>query len=346
MRLLSFELPTPLGRVQRLGALVGDRVLDLNLAAAWWFAKQGDPRPQAHADFALPATMRGFLEAGDAAMALARALLGRFTGEAVWPEGLAGAQLGHDLAGLRLLAPVPEPQSLRDFYAFEEHVKTGFAKRNETIPNAWYELPVYYKGNHCSIYGPSDEILWPRYTQQLDFELELACVIGKQGRNIPLEEAQRYIAGYTIMNDVSARDIQRKEMAVRLGPAKGKDFATILGPYLVTPDEVGDVARLGMRVRVNGEEWSSGVAGAAYWSFSQMIAHVSMDETLYPGDVFGSGTVGRGCGLELDRWIQPGDWVTLEVDGLGVLSNRVGMPVAVSMPTLGDAATLKHGSRG
>jgi 2-keto-4-pentenoate hydratase/2-oxohepta-3-ene-1,7-dioic acid hydratase in catechol pathway len=233
-----------------------------------------------------------------------------------------------------LLAPLTHPNSMRDFYAFEEHVKTGFAKRGEEIPPAWYELPVYYKGNARTMVGPDTEVLWPRYTQKLDFELELACVIGKEGRNIPVAEAHKYIAGYMIMNDISARDIQRKEMAVRLGPAKGKDFATVIGPALVTVDEVGDVRDLPMTVRVNGEVWSSGNAGTSYWSFDQMIAHVSMDETLYPGDIFGSGTVGRGCGLELDRWIQPGDLVELEIGGLGVLANRIGQPVAASAPAL------------
>jgi 2-keto-4-pentenoate hydratase/2-oxohepta-3-ene-1,7-dioic acid hydratase in catechol pathway len=137
-----------------------------------------------------------------------------------------------------------------------------------------------------------------------------------------------------VMNDLSARDIQRKEMQVRLGPAKGKDFATAIGPWLVTPDEVGDDRDLPMAVRVNGEVWSEGNAGTSYWTFAQMIAHASMDETLYPGDIFGSGTVGRGCGLELDRWIQPGDVVELEIARLGVLRNPIGQPIAAPVPAL------------
>ena len=163
---------------------------------------------------------------------------------------------------------------------------------------------------------------WPRYTRQLDYELELACVIGREGRDLGAEEAPAWIAGYTVMNDWSARDIQRSEMAVRLGPAKGKDFATSLGPCLVTPDEL-DPRNLKMIARINGEVWSQGNAGSSHWTFPQMISHVSMDETIYPGDVFGSGTVGGGSGLELDRWLKPGDVVELEIQGIGVLRNRV-----------------------
>ncbi|MCP9473430.1 MAG: fumarylacetoacetate hydrolase family protein, partial [Nitrospira sp.] len=183
--------------------------------------------------------------------------------------------------------------------------------------------PVYYKGNHRSIIGPEDLLPWPLDTAKLDYELELACIIGRQGRDVSEREAEDYIAGYTIMNDFSARDIQFQEMACRLGPAKGKDFATALGPCLVTRDEIADLGALPMIARVNGEEWSRGRFGTIHWSFSQMIAHVSRGETIYPGDVFGSGTVGGGCGLELDRYLKPGDVVELEIQPIGVLRTRV-----------------------
>lgn len=337
LRLVTYEIQTVLGRHQRLGAEFGDQVIDLNFATAWRLARGGESRPQKLADVLVPATMREFLEAGERAIAEASATMRLAVGlvDALTRlGGPNGETLLHDRDAVRIVSPLPDPQSLRDFFAFEEHVKTGFAKRGEEIPAPWYDMPVYYKGNARTILGPDQELPWPRYTQQLDFELELACVIGREGRNILVEEAQRYIAGYTIMNDVSARDIQRKEMMVRLGPAKGKDFATVLGPTLVTPDEVGDLKDLPMTVRVNGETWSSGNAGSAYWTFAQMIAHVSMDETIYPGDVFGSGTVGRGCGLELDRWIQPGDVIELEVARLGVLRNRVGQRIDEPLPVL------------
>jgi 2-keto-4-pentenoate hydratase/2-oxohepta-3-ene-1,7-dioic acid hydratase in catechol pathway len=334
MRLVTYAIKTVFGRHERLGALVGDRIADLHLAYVWLLANEGEAQPYAVASAIVPPVMEAFLAGGDRSMTEARRTLAALAAASGDPQGPREETLLHDRAAVTLLAPLTHPNSMRDFYAFEEHVKTGFAKRGEEIPPAWYELPVYYKGNARTMVGPDTEVLWPRYTQKLDFELELACVIGKEGRNIPVAEAHKYIAGYMIMNDISARDIQRKEMAVRLGPAKGKDFATVIGPALVTVDEVGDVRDLPMTVRVNGEVWSSGNAGTSYWSFDQMIAHVSMDETLYPGDIFGSGTVGRGCGLELDRWIQPGDLVELEIGGLGVLANRIGQPVAASAPAL------------
>jgi 2-keto-4-pentenoate hydratase/2-oxohepta-3-ene-1,7-dioic acid hydratase in catechol pathway len=323
MKLVTYEIKTPLGRHRRLGALVGETVVDLNFACAWRQEGLGHPAPYRYADAHVPQTMKAFLQGGKPAMQEARRVL-QDLAAAGRPEGPNEETLVHELAAVWLVAPVPEPNSLRDFYAFEEHVKTGFAKRNEPIPAPWYEIPVYYKGNHRSIAGPEDELLWPRYTQQLDFELELAVVIGKEGRDIAVADAMAHVAGYTIMNDVSARDIQRKEMACRLGPAKGKDFATAIGPFLVTPDEVGDLTDLPTVVRVNGEVWSEGNAGNPYWNFAQMIAHLSQDETIYPGDILGSGTVGRGCGLELDRWIKPGDLVELEIARVGILRTPIG----------------------
>lgn len=333
MRLVTYEIKTALGRHQRLGALVDDHVADLNFACAWHQANLERPEPYRYADAHVPSTMREFLQGGRPAMQEARELL-KALQAAGRPEGPSEETLLHPLDAVKLVCPVPEPNSLRDFYAFEEHVATGFAKRNEPIPPAWYEVPVYYKGNARTMLGPDEEAPWPRFTGQLDFELELACVIGQACRNVQPSEALKYVAGFTVMNDLSARDIQRKEMAVRLGPAKGKDFATILGPWLVTPDEVGDLNDLPAVVRVNGEVWSESNAGNPYWNFAQMIAHVSMDETLYPGDVLGSGTVGRGCGLELDRWIQPGDLVELEIARVGVLRNRIGKPIDGPLPDL------------
>ncbi len=218
--------------------------------------------------------------------------------------------------------PPVEAASLRDFIAFEEHIRAVRFLRGAEIPAAWYKMPVYYKGNYRSLLGHGQTLTWPRYSQRMDYELELACIIGKEGIDISEEGAEAYIGGYTVMNDWSARDIQMEEMSVGLGPAKGKDFATSLGPWLVTPDEFNP-ADARMTARINGEVWSDGNIGQIHWSFAQMIAHASMDETLYPGDVLGSGTVGGGCGLELDRWLQAGDVVELEVEGIGVLRNKV-----------------------
>lgn len=245
---------------------------------------------------------------------------------------------GYDLllprSEVRLLAPLPRPRSVRDFFAFEQHVATARKHRGQPVPPAWYTMPVFYFSNHQAIIGPDDTVRFPR-TERLDYELEVACVIGREGRNIEVDEALDYIAGFTIMNDWSARDLQAQEMSVGLGPAKGKDFATSLGPAIVTLDELdeytndeGDRWRLDMIARVNGREYSRGNLADMHYTWAQIIAHASRDATLYPGDVLGSGTVGGGCILELTPeavggWLEPDDVVELEVTGLGVLRNRI-----------------------
>lgn len=324
MKLVTFELPTPLGRISRIGAQVGDGIVDLNLACARLLESRGHGRPQRVADALVPADMLAFLEGGKPAMEAAQEALDALGGAT---EGPGGERLVHRLEDVRLLAPLPKANLIRDFLAFEAHTKRGYERRGQEMPALWYEIPVYYKGNPRSIVGPETTVEWPPYTQKFDYELEIACVIGKEGRDIPVERAHEYIAGYTIFNDFSARDIQMQEVQLRLGPAKGKDFATGMGPWLVTPDEVGDPRNLRMTAKVNGELWSDGNSGTSHWTFAQMIAYVSRSETLYPGDVFGSGTVGGGCGYELDRWVQPGDLIELEITNLGVLRNRVGAPV-------------------
>lgn len=238
----------------------------------------------------------------------------------------------YPLTEITLNAPLPNPKSLRDFYAFEQHVKTARENRGlEMIPE-WYEIPVFYFTNHLAIKGPEDEIRRPQACEWLDYELEIACVIGKEGRNIKAEDAEQHIFGFFIMNDWSARDLQRHEMKVGLGPAKGKDFATSFGPYLVTKDELDSIKAekgydLQMTARVNGRELSSGNVKDLYYSFGEMIERASAGTTLYPGEVIGSGTVGTGCILELGtdvhRWLEPGDEVELEIEGLGVLKNKI-----------------------
>ncbi|MBI4553344.1 MAG: fumarylacetoacetate hydrolase family protein [Candidatus Latescibacteria bacterium] len=228
-------------------------------------------------------------------------------------------------------------RSFRDFYAFEEHVRNARRNRGLEIVPEWYDAPVFYFSNTASLYGPHAPIRKPPETHELDYELELAVLIGQEGGNIPVEGADRYIAGFTILNDWSARDIQRREMKVGLGPSKGKDFATSLGPDLVTPDELEDRILpdrsrghrydLGMVARVNGTEYSRGNAWTMHWTFAELIAHASRHTVLLPGDLIGSGTVGTGCITEFPKgtypWLQPGDVVELEIERLGVLSNLV-----------------------
>lgn len=233
---------------------------------------------------------------------------------------------------VRLKSPLPRPASVRDFYAFENHVKTARQNRGLEMVPEWYNYPVFYFSNHQAVTGPEDDIEVPPGCAAFDYELELACVIGRQGRDIELTDAESHIFGYCVMNDWSARDIQREEVKVGLGPAKGKDFATTLGPYIVTPDElepfrVADKYNLTMTATVNGKRLSQGNYQDIYFPMPALLKRASAGVTLYPGDVIGTGTVGTGCILELGpsvhRWLQPGDVVELFVTGLGVLRNRV-----------------------
>jgi 2-keto-4-pentenoate hydratase/2-oxohepta-3-ene-1,7-dioic acid hydratase in catechol pathway len=231
-------------------------------------------------------------------------------------------------AEVRLLAPVDRPPTLRDFFAFEDHMVAALRNLGKEVPPEWYEAPSHYVTRSASIFGPDETGQWPAYTEQLDYELEFAVVIGRRGRDIAPEQAWHHIAGLTILNDLSCRDVQRREMGTRVGPAKTKGFdhGCALGPYLVTTDELALPFAAGMRARVNGELWSEGTAASIHWSIEQLVAHASAGETLLPGDVLGSGTVGTGAGIEIDRWIKPGDVVRLEIDGLGALETRVERP--------------------
>lgn len=233
----------------------------------------------------------------------------------------------------QLLAPIPRPPSLRDFMAFEEHVVTSMKAVGMELDPLWYELPVFYFSNPAAVLGPFDEVSVPPGCEQWDFELEAAVVIGDEGRDIAPEDAADHIAGYVVFCDWSARDLQFQEMRMGLGPAKGKDSANSLGPYLVTPDELPEGLKpdLGMRASVNGQPYSEGNLAALYWDFGKLLEYASRGTRLVRGDVIGSGTVGTGCILELSRvhgedrypWLTPGDIVRLEVDRLGAIESRV-----------------------
>jgi 2-keto-4-pentenoate hydratase/2-oxohepta-3-ene-1,7-dioic acid hydratase in catechol pathway len=237
-------------------------------------------------------------------------------------DGHAPTGRDHALADVFLLPPITDPPSVRDFFAYEGHVATGWRLRGGEIPEAWFEAPVFYFSNPASIQGPGQAVKRPAGSQWLDFELEIAAVIGEGGE----------IAGYTLLNDWSARDIQRREMTVGLGPAKGKDFATSIGPWLATPDELAlrdGRLQLEATVTVNGEELARSAADAMHWSWPQLVAQAARGTHLKCGDVLGSGTLNHGCLLELNaeladgaepRWLQPGDTVTIAAPGLGSLT--------------------------
>ena len=252
----------------------------------------------------------------------------------------------HHINDVNLLAPIPNPNSLRDAYAFRQHVETSRKNRGLEMIKEFDEFPVFYFSNHNAIYGPKDEIkCMPSHFEKLDFELEIAVVIGKEGRNLKANEASSYIAGYMIMNDVSARGLQMKEMKLNLGPAKGKDFASVIGPYLVTPDEIkdklidkgghGSIYDLKMSCFLNNQLVSEGNFKDMNWTFEQIIERVSYGTTIYPGDIIGSGTVGTGCLLELNGtgkikdsnynevWLKEGDVVKMKIDKLGEISNKI-----------------------
>lgn len=232
-----------------------------------------------------------------------------------------------DEKSVSLDCPIDHINCYRDFYIHEKHVAKGFEKRGEPVPKDWYEIPAYYKGATSGFIGHESMIPWPSYTKKLDYELELGMVICADGKNIKAKDASEHIFGYTIFNDISARDIQKKEMAIRLGPAKGKDFCSIVGPVIVTNDEFNyQEPSLKMQAIINGSIWSEGLSSDGHYTWAQMIEHASKEEWLLATDFFGSGTVGTGCGLELDRWIAPGDVVELEVEKIGRLKNIVGTP--------------------
>ncbi|MBV9525504.1 MAG: fumarylacetoacetate hydrolase family protein [Candidatus Dormibacteraeota bacterium] len=240
------------------------------------------------------------------------------------------------LDDVELRAPIPHPPSIRDFYAFEQHVRTARQRRGLEMDPDWYELPVFYFSNPHCVVGPDTDVPVPPGTAELDFELEVAAIVGLAGADLDPGQATRHIAGYCVMNDWSARDVQRREMKLSMGPVKGKDFATSLGPMLVTPDELhikagGRAYDLTMTATVNGKEYSRASLASIHWSFGEMLAYASRGTRVEPGDVIGSGTCGTGCILELSLvhgsdaypWLQPGDVVELSVERLGRLRNRV-----------------------
>lgn len=240
----------------------------------------------------------------------------------------------YTLDTVTLLAPLPNPRSFRDYIGFEQHLKNASAKFGHQIAPEWYEMPIFYFTNHQAIYGLNRDVPRPMGETRLDYELEMGCVIGKAGKNIRADQADDHIFGYTIFNDFTARAIQAREMKCNLGPAKGKDFANAIGPYIVTKDELAplrdETGRFDLRMtsRINGQTICDGNYNTVHYTFGQMIERASENHvTLYPGDMLGSGTVGWGSLIETNfeahRALEPGDVIELEIDGLGILKNQI-----------------------
>jgi fumarylacetoacetate (FAA) hydrolase len=311
---------TCLSTTPRLGLLIGKDILDLEHAST-------------ETSYPLPSEIIPFLRLGEPAMKAARKI------EEIAKDANAfrSARIAAD--SVKLLAPVPGPTSMRDGYAFRQHVEAARRNRGVEMIAEFDLFPVFYFTNHQAVIGPGPMEVMPEHLKRLDYELEAAIVIGKEGRNIKASEADEFIAGYMVMNDWSARALQMEEMKLSLGPAKGKDFATAIGPWLVTKDELashripsekGDRYDLTMTASLNGKELSRGNLKDMSWTFAEIIERASYGVTLYPGDVIGSGTVGTGCLLELNGskitnnvWVQVGDTVTCAIEELGELSNTV-----------------------
>jgi 2-keto-4-pentenoate hydratase/2-oxohepta-3-ene-1,7-dioic acid hydratase in catechol pathway len=319
MKLATFTVKSPTGPTQRVGVKDDDELIDLTAGYARLLTEKGRSNATAKARALLPPKMKTVLANGDEAMEAVSAVKNAdFEPDATGPTG-SQIHYSLDAEEIDLQSPLRRPNSVRDCIVFEEHLRNTLS---ENIPDIWYEMPVYYKSSTDNIFGHNDTIEWPSYSDEADYELEIAVVIGKQGKDIDVSEADDYIAGYTIFNDFSARDIQMDEMEIGLGPSKGKDFANTFGPYIATSEEI-DLSDASMRAHVNDELWSEGNVNTMYHSFRRIVEHASMDETLYPGDIIGSGTVGGGSGLELDRRLDDGDTVALEIEGIGTLQNTI-----------------------
>ena len=330
MKIVNYLHHHNLGVTKRLGILLNEKtILDPNLAFACDLEREGKFNPRDRADHWCPSSLHKLLTLQENPLDILHTALGLniFLDKVGCHSMKDGTKYLVDLStnSISFDPPLDKIETYRDFYAHEKHVEVGFKKRGEKIPDAWYEIPAYYKGATAGFIGHQSEILWPSYTDVLDYELELGMVVGLDGYNVREKKAHDHIFGFTILNDISARDIQKKEMQIRLGPAKGKDFCSIIGPVITTIDEFQNgEPNLLMTAKVNGVEWSRGYSGDSQFSWAQMIAHVSKDEWIKSGDLFGSGTVGTGCGLELDKWIKPGDIIELEIEKIGKLINKVG----------------------
>jgi 2-keto-4-pentenoate hydratase/2-oxohepta-3-ene-1,7-dioic acid hydratase in catechol pathway len=317
MKFVTFATGRPARPVLRAGVLRDGVVVDIDHAIA---ARGG--KPVAGSSSEGSSQLLTLIRGGDSALATAREATEQVVASGDDRKG--DDAIIRSLDEVQLVAPLPRPNSLRDYLVVEEHLRNCVAAGIlKEIAAEWFNIPAHYKGNVDEIYGPDDTIPWPAYTDKLDYELEICAVIGNPGRRIATKDAGRHIFGYTLYNDWSARDIQGREMSIGTGPGVCKDFGSSIGPCIATPDEFScETSHL--EARIDGEVWSSGVLGAMHFSYEEIIEWTSQEETLRSGDLLGSGTIGRGCGVEMDRWITQGCIVELEAEGIGVLRNTVG----------------------
>ena len=320
MKFLTFK--TKNDNETRFGFKSYEKVIDIGLAAKWLYEKKND-----NSFINIPLTLHKALEKWDQNFRLLKALDSKLSDFNI-------ESFSYKESDLTILPPIINPPAFRDFYAFEQHVKAARKLRKLDMHPDWYKIPIFYFSNPNCCYGHGENIPYPNGTTELDFELEFAVIIGNGGSNINSSEANKVIAGYTILNDWSSRNLQREEMPMSLGPAKGKDFASSFGPYMVTPDEIESAWKddgklhLQMTCHVNGKKVSDGNTNDLYHSFGDMIERASMNTKLIPGEYIGSGTVGTGCILELrpenaGGWLKKGDIVTLEIERLGILENKI-----------------------
>lgn len=323
MKLLTYFVSEDPHRVPRLGMLDDSEKLVIGLQRAHHAFVSDLYRTSSHAlSEALFGSMQTFIETGEFGMDQVKQVVSWLDGKPL--EYLQETLIAKTLSSVTVMPPLPRPVSVRDCLTFHDHAAAGYERRASEMPSQWFEIPIHYRTSHTSIAGAEDPIIWPSYSSWLDFELELAMVTSRGGTNIRVEDAHEYIFGYTIFNDVSARDTQYNEMPLNLGPAKGKSFknANIFGPYLVTADAF-DPRDLTAWVRVNGEEWSRTTSARMEHSFEEILAYISADEEIHPGEIIASGTFPNSCGVDIGRRIELGDLIELHIEGIGTLRNRV-----------------------
>jgi len=333
MKLITFAVDTPVGEIRRVGAIRRDGFyVDLEAGREALLKRQGVERAYRQAQRDCPSDMMAFIKGGDDCLQKAYEVLA--FAEELELSPTEDLTVVYDPAAVRLLTPLPRPNTIRCFSLSEKHMLNGIASMQDTeawggskpsltkLPEEWYNLPTYYKTNTTEIYGPDEVVPWPSITDKFDYELEIAVIIGKRGRNLSDEEGEDYIYGYSMYNDWSTRDFQNREMSINLGPSLCKDNAGTIGPCIVTKDEY-DLYNAHFKIRVNGEQWSETMVDF-HFPLRHLVSYVSTVQTIFPGDVFTSGTLPFGAGCELKKWIPQGGVMEFEAEGMGVLRMVIG----------------------